>query len=280
MKLLLIRRWTAALLLLIITTVALHAQSGNVNWKNVKVLVYTKNGKGYVHDNIAEAVKGVQKLAQENGFSVVATDDPAQFTEENLRQYTLLLFANTNNDVFDTDAQRLAFRRYIESGGGFVGLHSVLGTERNWTWFKMMLGGSFAWHPKFQTLRLKVIDPNHPSARNVPANWSKDDECYFMKEMYPGINVFLAHDLSSLNKEEEEKIKMHTGSFGNYYPAAWYQNFDGGTVWVTTLGHDKKDYQDNTYLNHILQGIQFVAQHATKPNAANAYAAEAHEPLK
>ena len=25
---------------------------GKVNWKKVSVLVYTKNGKGYVHDNI------------------------------------------------------------------------------------------------------------------------------------------------------------------------------------------------------------------------------------
>jgi type 1 glutamine amidotransferase len=267
-------------LLLTITTVSLYAQSPGVKWKNVKVLVYARNGKGYVHDNIDDAVKAVQQLGEKNGFSVTASDDPTQFSEDNLKQYTLLLFANTNNDVFDTDAQRLAFRRYIESGGGFVGLHSVLGTERNWTWFKMMLGGSFAWHPKFQSLKLKLIDADHPSARNVPAEWSKGDECYFMKEMFPGINVFLAHDLSSLKKDEEEKIKAHTGSFGNYYPAAWYQHFDGGTVWVTTLGHDKKDYQDETYLNHIFQGIQFVAQHAAKRNAAQAYAAEAREPLK
>lgn len=275
----LVRLWIIGLLTGI--TVGVYAQTPSVTWKNVKVLVYTKNGKGYVHDNIAEAVKSIQKLGQEHGFSVTASDDPSLFTEENLKQYTLLLFANTNNDVFDSDAQRLAFRRYIESGGGFVGLHSVLGTERNWIWFKMMLGGSFVWHPKFQTLKLKVIDPTHPSAQKVPAEWSKGDECYFMKEVYPGIRVFLAHDLSSLSNDDGEKIKSHAGSFGNYYPAGWYQHFDGGTIWITTLGHDKKDYEDPTYLNHVFQGIQFVAAEVSKRSSSGkAYAADAREALK
>jgi uncharacterized protein len=264
-------RFLAATALAVLAFVA-QGQSVNVKWKDVKVLVYTKNGKGYVHDNIETSVKAIQKLGEEKGFSVVAGNDPSVFTDENLKQYTFLLFANTNNDVFDTDEQRLAFRKYIQSGGGFVGLHSVLGTERNWAWFKMMLGGSFAWHPKFQPLKLKVIDPSHPTAKNVPANWTKEDECYFMKEMYPGIKVVLAHDLSHLRKDEEEKIQNNVGSFSRYYPASWHQQFDGGTIWVTTLGHDKKDYEDATYLNHILQGMEFVASKIPKLNIKKAYA--------
>lgn len=255
-------------------------QSDNVKWKNIRVLVYTKNGKGYVHDNIESSVKAIQKLGEEKGFTMVSGNDPSVFTDDNLKQFTFLLFANTNNDVFDTDEQRLAFRKYIESGGGFVGLHSVLGTERNWTWFKMMLGGSFTWHPKFQPLTLKVIDPSHPTAKNLPPSWTKGDECYFMKEMYPGIKVVLAHDLTSLVKDEEEKIKINTGSFGSYYPAAWYQHFDGGTIWVTTLGHDKKDYEDPIYLNHIFQGMQFVAGHSQKRDASKSYAATMNDPVR
>jgi hypothetical protein len=80
-------------------------------------------------------------------------------------QYTLLLFPSTNNDVFDTDAQRLAFRRYIEAGGGFVGLHSVLGTERNWKWFKHMLGGTFSWHAKFQPFSVRSLTRRIPRCR-------------------------------------------------------------------------------------------------------------------
>lgn len=257
-----------------------YSQSANVKWKNVKVLVYTKNGKGYVHDNIESSVKSIQKLGSEKGFTVVTGNDPSVFTDDNLKQYSFLLFANTNNDVFDTDQQRLAFRRYIESGGGFVGLHSVLGTERNWSWFKMMLGGSFAWHPKFQPLTLKVIDPSHQTAKGVPANWTKEDECYFMKEMYPGIKVVLAHDLSQLRKDEEDKVLKNVGSFARFYPAAWYQQFDGGTIWVTTLGHNKKDYEDPVYLNHIFQGMEFVAGKTTRRDISKAYAENRDDPAR
>ena len=95
--------------------------------KGSKVLVYTKNGKGYVHDNIASAVACVKKLGEENHFLVDVSDDAGVFTESNLKKYQALIFTSTNNDVFDTDEQRVAFRRYIEAGGGFVGVHSVTG---------------------------------------------------------------------------------------------------------------------------------------------------------
>ena len=250
-----------------------------VNWKKVQVLVYTKNGKGYVHDNIPSAVKAIQKLGQENGFKVAVSDDPAVFTEANLRQYTFILFPSTNNDVFATDEQRMAFRRYIEAGGGFVGLHSVTGTERNWKWFKNLVGCTFLWHPRFQPYKINVIDKAHPTVQGLPVVWQREDECYFGKEFYPGIKVLMAHDLNTLDKNEAEKIKEASGSFLDYYPAAWYQHFDGGTVWITTLGHDKQSYEDPTYLKHIFQGMHFVASHAKKLDFSKAYAASKDTPI-
>lgn len=269
-------------LIIILIASGLSAQSGKpVKWKNVSILVYTKNGKGYVHDNIPDAVKAIQKLGQEKGFQVDVSADATVFTEANLKKYTFLLFPSTNNDVFDTDEQRLAFRRYIEAGGGFVGLHSVTGTERNWKWFKMMLGGSFAWHARFQPFTIKVIEKDHPSVKGVPEVWTKEDECYFTKEMYPGIKVVMVHELSSLKGDEKdmEKVKTFSAQFADYYPAVWYQAFDGGTIWVTTLGHHKKDYEDPVYLNHIFQGMTFVASRIGKLDFSKSYATSRDLPL-
>jgi uncharacterized protein len=254
-------------------------QAPKVNWKKVKVLVYTKNGKGYVHENVPYAAKSIQKLGQEHGFQVEVTDNPAVFTDEKLKEFTLLLFPSTNNDVFDTDAQRVAFRRYIEAGGGFVGLHSVTGTERNWTWFKRMLGGSFSWHAKFQTFRIRKFDGDHPSMQGVPAVWERADECYFEKELYPGPQVLMAHDLSSINPNEAEKVKVHAGTYTDFYPAVWYHHYDGGHAWITTLGHDKKDYEDPVYLNHVLGGIRFIASQVKKLDYSKAYATSRDMPL-
>lgn len=145
--------------------------------KNSRILVYTKNGKGYVHDNIAASVACIQSLAADNEFTIDVSDDASVFTADNLKKYNLLIFTSTNNDVFDNDDQRVAFRRYIEAGGGFVGIHSVTGTERNWKWFKMMIGETFSWHAKFQRFRIKKIDASHSSMQGVPAVWEREDEC-------------------------------------------------------------------------------------------------------
>jgi type 1 glutamine amidotransferase len=209
--------------------------------KGSRVLVYTKNGKGYVHDNIASAVACIKELGKANRFTVDVADTSLVFTEENLKKYNMLIFTSTNNDVFATDAQRVAFRRYIEAGGGFVGVHSVTGTER-------------------------------------------EDECYFGKELCPGIKVLMAHDLSTLNvtkeKGQDSLIQKNLGSYKEFYPAVWYQQFQGGNVWVTTLGHTKEAYQDATYQNHLLQGIKFMATQYKGLNYANAHATSKDDALK
>ncbi|RIV25152.1 ThuA domain-containing protein [Fibrisoma montanum] len=279
----LMNRYNALLLgflFLWLTTITAAWSKDDVNWKKVKVLVYTKNGKGYVHDNIPNAVECIRKLGQQYGFKVDVSDQPTVFTEDNLKQYTTLIFPSTNNDVFDTDAQRLAFRRYIEAGGGFVGIHSVMGTERNWSWFKRMIGGTFAWHPPFQKIRVNVIDTKHPSMAGLPKVWEKEDEFYFSKDMSPGPTVIMANDLTSLNQGEPEKIKMFGGTYTQLYPSAWYYHFDGGYTWCTTLGHHKKDYEDPTFVQHIFQGIRYVAGQVKKIDFSKAYADSRDTPIQ
>ncbi len=273
-----------SLLLLCLVLVTVNAfAADDVNWKKVKVLVYTKNGKGYVHENIPSAVSCIQKLGQQYGFKVDTTSNASVMTEGNLKQYTMLVFPSTNNDVFDTDLQRLAFRRYIEAGGGFVGIHSVTGTERNWKWFKNMMGGTFAWHAKFQKFKVNVIDPAHPSLQGLPKVWEKEDECYFAKELFPGTKAILAHDITSLNTTDTTQrnlIIKNAAGYTELYPAAWTHDFDGGHTWFTALGHDKKDYSDPTYVKHILQGIQYVASQVKVPDFSKAYADSRDTPVR
>jgi uncharacterized protein len=255
----------------------------SVKWSKIHVLVYTKNGKGYVHDNIPNAVACMQRLGKQHGFAVTVSDTPLVFTRENLEKFDCLIFTSTNNDVFDNDAQRLAFRHYIESGGGLVGIHAIMGTERNWMWFKQLIGGSFAWHASFQKYRVKIVDKDHPSVKGLPMGWERADECYFEKEMYPTIHTFLAQDVPSLQPKDEKEanlIKQHKGSFGDLYPAAWHHNFDGGLAWITTLGHHKNDYNEPVFVQHLFQGIEFVVQRTTKRDWKRAYATNCDNPIK
>jgi type 1 glutamine amidotransferase len=133
--------------------------------KNKHVLIFTKNGKGYVHENIPASIAALQKLGIENGFTTDTTTNSALFTENNLKKYDAIIFSNTNNDVFDTEEQKVAFMRYIQAGGGFMGIHSASGTERNWKWFKLMLGATFLRHPPFQKFTVHVLDKKHAGCK-------------------------------------------------------------------------------------------------------------------
>ena len=170
-----------------------------------RILVYTRNytpdGKGYVHDNIASSVAAIRKMGQESGFIVDASDDPGVFTDANLRQYAALVFSNSNNQAFSDDAQRDAFKHYIEAGGGFVGLHSASGSERDWPYFWSVLGGKFVAHPHQQPFTVRVVDPDFAAAKGLPAQFTWTDECYFLDHLNPGIHPVLVTDRTKLSTE-------------------------------------------------------------------------------
>lgn len=221
-------------------------------------LIYTKNGEGFVHDNIASSITGLKKLLDEKGVTYDVSEDPSLFTDSNLKKYDVLIFSSTNNETFDTDKQRKAFQKYIQNGGGFVGIHSASGSERNWPWFWAMLGGKFFRHPPFQSFNIVKIDPDHPSAKAVPQYWEREDECYYIKELNPDIRIVLAADLTSINDDQKDEYPGNI--FGKYFPVTWYHHFDGGHQWYTSLGHAQKHYEDPVFMEHIWGGISWVLE--------------------
>ncbi|KDN56671.1 ThuA domain-containing protein [Flavobacterium seoulense] len=221
-----------------------------------RILVYTKNGKGYVHKNIAASVDALKKMGAENHWLVDVSDEPSVMTNENLKKYDCLIFSNTNNEIFDNEEQRQAFVAYIHRGGSFVGIHSTSGSERSWPWFTAMVGGAFKKHPAFQSFEIKVINKNHPATSMLSETWIKEDECYYMDELNPNIQVLLAADLRTV--KDDTKTTYPGRVFGDYFPLSWYHEFEGARVFYTALGHDAKDYADSVYLEHLKGGIMWA----------------------
>jgi type 1 glutamine amidotransferase len=225
-----------------------------------KILVYTRSytpdGKGYVHDNIAASVAAIRKMGAANGFGMDASDDPTVFTAANLKQYRALVFSNSNNVAFDSDAQREAFRGFIRSGGGFVGIHSASGSERDWEYYQQVVGGKFKRHPKLQPFTVQVVDPKFPAVRGVPAAFAWEDECYYVEKLRPTIHPVLVTDPKKIVDPEFEH---DPGDLVNgMRPLAWYQTFDGGREFYLALGHKKEDYENPILTKMILGGIRWA----------------------
>jgi uncharacterized protein len=233
------------------------ASFGGLKMAQPRVLVYTRNytpdGKGYVHDNIAASVAAIRKMGAEEGFAVDASDDPAVFSDANLHQYAALVFSNSNNQAFSDDAQRDAFKRYIEAGGGFVGLHSASGSERDWPYFSSVLGGKFVAHPRQQQFEVRVTDPSFPAVKGLPAEFKWTDECYFLDHLNPDIHPLLVTDRTKLASLDASKIDV--SKFPVDLPLAWYHEFDGGREFYLALGHNKEDYENPLLYGIIKNGI-------------------------
>jgi type 1 glutamine amidotransferase len=223
--------------------------------KNILVYTrnYTRDGKGYVHDNIDASVAAIKKMGAENGFSVDVSADPNLFTDATLKQYRAIVFSNSNNIAFDSDHQREAFQRFIRAGGGFAGIHSASGSERSWPYFWQVVGGKFLRHPPLQKFTVTVRDASHPSTKSLPASFEWEDECYFLEYLNPNLHPLLSTDPGQLTDKDRAKYPM--GLVGNSLPLAWTLQVDGGRQFYTALGHKKEHYSNPILYQHILGGI-------------------------
>ncbi|RPD93424.1 carbohydrate-binding protein [Aureibaculum marinum] len=214
--------------------------------KDKKVLVFTKTA-GFKHGSIPSGIKAIIKIGAEHGFLVDTTDNSNWFTEEKLKNYSAVIFLNTTGDVLN-QSQQSNFERYIQAGGGFVGIHAASDTEYDWPWYGNLVGAYFVNHPKIQEATLNVTDITHISTQHLKSTWVKTDEWYNFKDINPNINVLLKIDENSYSG----------GTNANNHPMSWYHNYDGGRAFYTGIGHTNETYQDSLFLSHLSGGIQYA----------------------
>jgi type 1 glutamine amidotransferase len=211
-----------------------------------KVLIFCKTA-GFHHASIANGVVAIEKLGAENDFDVDSTTDAGKFTYDNLKQYAAIIFLSTTHDVLDA-AQQKEFIRYIEAGGGFVGIHAATDCEYNWQWYGNLVGAYFDHHPAQQEAVLDVQDTTNAATSFLPRHWKRFDEWYTFKWIEPNLHILLTIDESSYKG----------GGDGGFHPMAWYHEYDGGRAFYTELGHTAESYTEPFYLRHILAGIEYA----------------------
>ncbi|MCW3108813.1 MAG: hypothetical protein JWQ09_3319, partial [Segetibacter sp.] len=230
-----------------------------------RVLVFTKTS-GWHHSSIPNGIAAVQKLGQENNFDVDSTADASYFNEDSLKNYSAVIFLSTTEDVLNSD-QQVAFERYIQAGGGYVGVHAAADTEYDWGWYGRLVGGYFYDHPgihdtfpNVQEGVFNVVDQTNNSTKHLPKQWKRKDEFYSFKKLSNDTKVLITLD------ETSYKGGMRMGT----HPMAWYHEYDGGRAFYTALGHTEESYADPLYLKHLLGGIQYAIGENNKLDYAKA----------
>ena len=231
-----------ALLASVSIPVAAHAQEP-------RILVFSKTA-GYRHSSIPNGIAAIRKLGQENGFAVDATEDAGAFTQKNLARYRAVVFLSTTGDVLDA-AQQDDFERYMQAGGGYVGVHSATDTEYEWPWYGRLAGAYFNGHPNNPNVRkgsYRVLDTTHVSTKGLPGRFEREDEFYNFKSIDPTIHVLV----------EIDETSYEGGTNGDHHPMSWYHDFDGGRAWYTNMGHTEATYTEPLFLQHLLGGLRYA----------------------
>ncbi|MGV3589109.1 MAG: ThuA domain-containing protein [Adhaeribacter sp.] len=211
-----------------------------------KILIFSKTS-GFYHTSIPKGRIALMQLARENNMEADTTTNPAAFTDANLKNYAAVIFLSTTGDVLN-NAQEAAFERYIQAGGGFVGIHAAADTEYDWGWYGRLVGAYFLNHPKQQDAVIQVTNRKHISTKHLPKKWKRWDEWYSYKNINPAIKVLMNLDETS----------YEGGKNGKNHPIAWYHEYDGGRAFYTGLGHTDESYVEPQFLKHVLGDIQYA----------------------
>src|SRR6187402_3837891 len=147
-------------LLLTVLLAQLILSSTATAQKQFKALLVTTT-RGWHHESLHAGVLALKEMGIKNFFDVVLWEDPKGFTDKYLEQFQAVIFLNTTGDIFDSTQQKV-MERFIQSGKGYVGIHSASDTEYDWEWYTKLVGRMFHIHPVIQTAKLQVVDNSFP----------------------------------------------------------------------------------------------------------------------
>ncbi len=228
----------------LLSFIKLQAQTAKIN-----VLVFSKT-TAFRHQSIDAGKTALAKMAKEKGFGVSFTEDAENFNELNLKKYNAVVFLNTTGDVLNNE-QQSTFERYIQAGGGYVGIHAATDCEYDWSWYGKLAGAFFLDHPSTPSNVQKgkyFITQKNEFTTGMPEEFERTDEFYSFKDISPKINVVLKID---------EKSYVG-GKNGDNHPMSWYQAFDGGRSFYTAMGHTNETFSEPLFLNHLWAGIKYA----------------------
>lgn len=230
------------------------AATAHADGPDFRVLVFSKT-TGYRHGSIPDGIAAIQKLGQEHNFAVDTTEDAGAFTDENLAKYKTVVFLSTTGDPLDQQAEKDAFQRYIEGGGGFVGVHAAADSGYTWSWYGGLVGAYFRDHPSIQQATVNVAGQGTPATEGLPNRWVRTDEWYNYRSN-PRQNVRV---LATLDERTYNPTGYSGGSMGADHPISWCHPYDGGKSFYTGMGHTSESYTEPNFLSHLLGGIEMTA---------------------
>jgi uncharacterized protein len=220
-----------------------------------KALVVTAT-QGFRHSSIPLAEKVLEGMAERTGLFTVdfarggkdgkeTSDIVSKMSPEALKNYDLIIFANTTGDLPMPEPKALI--DFVKNGKSLVGMHSASDTFHGFRPYIEMLGGEFLIHHEQAKVDCVNGDLDHPATRHLGPVYTVFDEIYLLKNF----DRTKVHDVLSLQRHP------NSGVPGDY-PIAWSRQVGKGKVFYTSLGHREDVWLSDAYQDHVLGAIKWA----------------------
>jgi type 1 glutamine amidotransferase len=245
-----------------------------------KLLVFSRTN-GFRHASIPTGQLALTEMGRKTGaFETVLSEDMAEFEAENLRKYDAVCFLNSTGNVFapykddlktmSEDAKKEASERekrlkenlmkFIDSGRGFVGIHSATDCCHEWPEFGRMINGFFDGHPwgagTMVSVKVEPGEEEHPLVAMFEGqNVEFKEEIYQLKDPYDSKAV---HMLLRLDTEKTDMTVKGIKRTDNDFGIAWARPWKKGRMFYCSLGHNHDMYWHPKVVRHYLAGIQWA----------------------
>jgi type 1 glutamine amidotransferase len=211
------------------------------------ILIFSKTN-GYREDPAIDASNNaIAAIAKKRGWPALVTENAAVMNAEQLGRFKLAIWNNTSGDVL-TEAQRAAFKTWLENGGAFVGTHGAGGDPKyEWAWYpETLIGAQFTSHSSQQLGTVRIENTTSPITKGLPAVWPRTvrDEWYAFKDNprgKPGFHILAVADESTYDPQRS--------TMGADHPMVWTHCVGKGPVFYSAIGHSAETYSEP---NHLL----------------------------
>ncbi|MBI3912487.1 MAG: ThuA domain-containing protein [Armatimonadetes bacterium] len=202
----------------------------------IKTLVFAG---GPIHDFRGVGTAAREGLAGAGDFDIdYLEEDLDALLAPRLEPYQLLVFYYTIGSL--TDAQKNGLLNWVNSGRGFVGIHSAADSFRECPEYRALVGGHFVTHPRYRDYQVSITDRAHPITDRLSEFIVRDEQ--YILDYDPRVQV-LATALWQ----------------GQAMPVAWTNAWGKGRVFYLALGHDEPAMRQTMAQLLLVRGARWAA---------------------
>ncbi|MBM70458.1 MAG: glycosyl hydrolase [Haliea sp.] len=225
------------------------------------ILVFYKTS-GYVHTEAIPAANALLvELAEELGYAIYVTDNGAVINPEQLSQFDVLVWNNNTGSVL-SPPQQTHFRRWLENGGKWLGLHSASDNHFSWDWYvNEVIGAAFNGATRIpQQPRAQLVFENrdHPVLSGLPASIWLNDEFYSFSNSPRDTSTVLA-TLDESSYIEEQALVREQLRMGDH-PIIWVRRVGEGAAVYSAIGHSADTYAIPEYRRLLSNALHWLIQ--------------------